>query len=70
MRKYLFILLLCSSAMRAQDIKSDFQTFRKGMFESYDGFRKSVLEDYGKYLQGIWDEYGKHPMQAVLKRFQ
>lgn len=57
MRKYLFILLLCSSAMRAQDIKSDFQTFRKGMFESYDGFRKSVLEDYGKYLQGIWDEY-------------
>ena len=57
MRKYFFILLLCSSSMMAQNTNSDYQAFRKGVLGSYDNFRKTVLEDYAKYLQGVWDEY-------------
>ena len=57
MRKYFFILLLCSSSMMAQNTNLDYQTFRKGVLGSYDSFRKTVLEDYAKYLQGVWDEY-------------
>lgn len=57
MRKYFFILLLCSSSMIAQNTNSDYQAFRKGVLGSYDNFRKTVLEEYAKYLQGIWDEY-------------
>lgn len=56
MRKYFYILLLCSS-MVAQNTNSDYQAFRKGVLDSYVSFRKTVLEDYAKYLQGIWDEY-------------
>ena len=57
MRKYFFILLLCSSSMMAQNTNSDYQAFRKGVLGSYDSFRKTVLEDYAEYLQGVWDEY-------------
>lgn len=31
MRKYFFILLLCSSSMMAQNTNSDYQAFRKGV---------------------------------------
>lgn len=57
MRKYFFILLLCSSSMMAQNTNSDYQTFRKGVLGSYDSFRETILEDYAEYLQGVWDEY-------------
>ncbi len=57
MRKYLFMLLLCSLTVSAQDVRSDFQSFRQGTLEGYSGFRKSVLDEYAKYLQGVWDEY-------------
>ena len=57
MRKYLFMLLLCSLTVSAQDVHPDFQSFRQGTLKSYSGFRKSVLDDYAKYLQGVWDEY-------------
>ena len=57
MRKYFFILLLYSSSMMAQNINSEYHTFRKGVLGSYDSFRKTVLEEYAKYLQGVWDEY-------------
>ena len=57
MRKYFFILLLCSSSMMAQNTNSDYQAFRKGVLGSYDSFRETILEDYAEYLQGVWDEY-------------
>ena len=57
MRKYFFILLLCSSAMMAQNTYSDYQAFRKGVLGSYDSFRETILENYAEYLQGVWDEY-------------
>ena len=57
MRKYFFILLLCSSSMMAQNTNSDYQAFRKGVLGSYDSFRETMLEDYAEYLQGVWDEY-------------
>ena len=57
MRRYFYILLLCSSSMMAQNTNSDYQAFRKGVLGSYDSFRKTVLEEYAKYLQGVWDEY-------------
>ena len=57
MRKYFFILLLCSSSMMAQNTNSDYQVFRKGVLDNYGSFRKTVLENYAKYLQGVWDEY-------------
>lgn len=57
MRKYFFLLLMCSSSLMAQDINSDFQAYRKGMLENYSGFRKTILDDYAKYLQGVWEEY-------------
>ena len=57
MRKYFFILLLCSSSMMAQNTNSDYQAFRKGVLDNYGSFRKTVLENYTKYLQGVWDEY-------------
>ena len=57
MRKYFFILLLCSSSMMAQNTNSDYQAFRKGVLDSYGSFRKTVLEDYAKYLQEVWEEY-------------
>lgn len=57
MRRYFFILLLCSSSMMAQDINFDFQAFRKGMLENYSEYRENVLSDYAKYLQGVWDKY-------------
>ena len=57
MRKYFFILLLCSSAMMAQNTYSDYQAFRKGVLGSYDSFRETILENYVEYLQGVWDEY-------------
>ena len=57
MRKYFFILLLCSSSMMAQNTYSDYQAFRKGVLGSYDSFRETILENYVEYLQGVWDEY-------------
>lgn len=57
MRKYFFILLLCSSSMMAQNTNSDYQAFRKGVLVSYDSFRETILENYAEYLQGVWDEY-------------
>ena len=57
MRKYLFLLFMCSSSLMAQDINSDFQAFRKGMLENYSEYRENVLSDYAKYLQGVWDKY-------------
>ena len=57
MRKYFFILLLCSSAMMAQNTYSDYQAFRKGVLGSYDSFRETILENYAEYLQGVWVEY-------------
>ena len=57
MRKYFFILLLCSSSIMAQNTNSDYQAFRKGVLGSYDSFRETILEDYAEYLQGVWDEY-------------
>ena len=57
MRKYFFILLLCSSSMMAQNTYSDYQAFRKGVLGSYDSFRETILENYAEYLQGVWDEY-------------
>lgn len=57
MRKYFFILLLCSSSMIAQNTNSDYQAFRKGVLSSYDSFRETILENYAEYLQGVWDEY-------------
>lgn len=57
MRKYFFILLLCSSSMMAQNTNSDYQAFRKRVIDNYGSFRKTVLENYAKYLQGVWDEY-------------
>lgn len=57
MRKYFFILLLCSSSMIAQNTNSDYQAFRKGVLGSYDSFRETILENYAEYLQGVWDEY-------------
>lgn len=57
MRRFFYILLLCSSSMMAQNTNSDYQAFRKGVLGSYDSFRKTVLEEYAKYLQGVWDEY-------------
>lgn len=57
MRKYFFILLLCSSSMMAQNTNSDYQAFRKRVLDNYGSFRKTVLENYAKYLQGVWDEY-------------
>lgn len=57
MRKYFFILFLCSSSMMAQNTNSDYQAFRKGVLDSYGSFRKTVLKDYAEYLQGVWDEY-------------
>ena len=57
MRKYFFILLLCSSSMMAQNTNSDYQAFRKRVLDNYGSFRKTVLEYYAKYLQGVWDEY-------------
>jgi hypothetical protein len=58
MRKYLFLLLcLSTSYALAQDVNSDYQSFRKNLLTDYQGFRKSVLEDYAQYLQGVWDQY-------------
>ena len=57
MRKYFFILLLCSSSMMAQNTNSDYQAFRKGVLGSYDSFRETILENYAEYLQDVWDEY-------------
>lgn len=57
MRKYFFILLLCSSSIMAQNTNSDYQAFRKRVLDNYGSFRKTVLENYAKYLQGVWDEY-------------
>lgn len=57
MRKYFFILLLCSSSMMAQNTNSDYQAFRKEVLGSYDNFRETILENYAEYLQGVWDEY-------------
>lgn len=57
MRKYLLVLLLCSSAAMAQDVNTDFQAFRKDMLGSYGKFRKRVLDNYANYLNGIWTEF-------------
>lgn len=57
MRKYFFILLLCSSSIMAQNTNSDYQAFRKGVLGSYDSFRETILENYAEYLQGVWNEY-------------
>ena len=50
----LFMYVLATSA---QDVREDFQTYRKNMLSGYQGFRKSVLDDYAKFLNGIWKEY-------------
>ena len=54
MRKYFFILLLCSSAMMAQNTYSDYQAFRKGVLGSYDSFRETILENYAEYLAAVF----------------
>jgi hypothetical protein len=57
MRKYVFLLLICSQQLFAQDNTSDFQQFRKELLEDYQGYRNEVLENYAKYLEGVWSEY-------------
>lgn len=59
MGRYLFFVLLLTytSPLMAQNVNTDFQSFRKGMIESYNGFRQSVLDNYAKYLQEVWKEY-------------
>lgn len=58
MRKWFFLLLaVYGPCAMAQDVKSDYQTFREGVLSNYQQFRKEVLDDYAKYLQGVWDKY-------------
>lgn len=57
MRKYFFLLLFITSAAHAQDINSDYKTFRESLLNDYQGFRKSILEDYANFLDGVWKEF-------------
>ena len=57
MRKYFFLLLFITSASHAQDINSDYKTYRESLLNDYQGFRKSILEDYANFLDGVWKEF-------------
>lgn len=51
------LFLLSCSSMSAQNEKDDFDSFRKGLLNRYQGFRKKVLDDYDKYLADVWKRY-------------
>lgn len=58
MKKSLFfILLICSVTTKGQDVNSDYQSFRKGLLDSFQSYRKTVYDNYSDYLAGIWEEF-------------
>jgi len=57
MRKYFFLLLFVSAVSYAQDINSDYKTYREGLLNGYQGFRKGILDDYANFLDGVWKEF-------------
>jgi len=58
MRRFLlFTLFIWSVVANAQDINTDYQTYRKELLNGYQKYRKGVLDDYADYLAGIWEEF-------------
>lgn len=53
----LYLVLIVSLSVFAQDVNTDYESFRQSILKDYQGFRKDVLENYAKYLDGIWNEY-------------
>ena len=54
---FVFVLFACSAMAGAQDVNTDFQSFRKGLLGDFQTYRKGILDDYADYLDGIWKEY-------------
>lgn len=54
---YLFLFLLCSVAIGAQNTNDSYQQFRKQVMSDYQGFRKSVLDNYADYLNTVWKDF-------------
>ena len=48
---------MATMAANAQDMNSDFDSFRKSILNNYEGFRQSVLSSYASFLDGVWQEY-------------
>ena len=60
MKKRFSIVLfaaMATMAANAQDMNSDFDSFRKSILNNYEGFRQSVLSSYASFLDGVWQEY-------------
>lgn len=57
MRKYFFLLLFATSVSNAQNVNSDYKSYREGLLNGYQGFRKGILEDYANFLDGVWKEF-------------
>ena len=60
MKKRFSIVLfaaMATMAANAQDMNSDFDSFRKSILNNYEGFRQSVLSSYATFLDGVWQEY-------------
>lgn len=49
--------MFLSTASFAQDINSDYGTFRNNLLNDYQESRIKMLDDYASYLEGIWKEY-------------
>lgn len=48
---------MATVAVYAQDMNSDYDSFRRSILNNYEGFRQSVLSSYATFLDGVWQEY-------------
>lgn len=57
MKRYLLILLCCTTNLVAQEINEDFQSFRKSLLTDYEQTRQEYLSAYADFLDQVWQEY-------------
>ena len=65
----LIVALLSGTYVQAQDddIRKDFENFRKGAHKDYDDFRKQALAEYSEFVRQAWKEFDAEPAVPAPK---
>ena len=65
----LILALMGGASAQAQDddLRKDFENFRKGAHKDYDDFRKQALAEYSEFVRQAWKEFGAEPAVPAPK---
>ena len=65
----LIVALLSGTYVQAQDddIRKDFENFRKGAHKDYDDFRKQALAEYSEFVRQAWKKFDAEPAVPAPK---